>query len=126
VLQSVGDQQKQLGSKYLTLLVQWTAKKRAAPDQPVRAHAMIPEILEAQLQQFCKRYGLIVSTKYRDSEVISIQIVDDQAATYQLWLENFGTEWTVKGWECNGQLKTDTRYQAALSRFVRSNSIGLR
>jgi hypothetical protein len=43
------------------------------------------DMLELKLQQFCKRYGLTVSTQYRDSEVISIQIVDDQAATYQLW-----------------------------------------
>jgi len=27
---------------------------------------------------------------------------------------------------CTGQQKTDTRYQAAFSRFVRSNSMGLR
>ena len=60
---------------------------------------MIPDTLNLQLQDFCRKYGLIVSTQYRDSEVISVQIVDDQSTTYQLWLENSGVEWKVKGWD---------------------------
>jgi len=64
---------------------------------------MIPDNLREQLQRFCSRHGLLLSDRYRDSEVISIQIIDDQATPYQLWLEHSNESWRAKAWDykCN-------------------------
>jgi hypothetical protein len=44
------------------------------------------EQVDPPLAAWAKRHGLHVSTRYKDSEVRSVAIVDDAGCEYQLWL----------------------------------------
>jgi len=58
-----------------------------------------PEALDLQLESFCKKNGLHVSTKYQGEEVRSVAIVDDQGVGYQIWFEALDGAWIVKAWD---------------------------
>ena len=55
--------------------------------------------IDAELNSFAESNGLHVYARYRDSEVRSIEIVDDQAYSYQLWLEPTHVGWRVCVWD---------------------------
>jgi len=44
---------------------------------------------------FRSRHGLFVKRNYKEAEVRSISIVDDQGAAYQIWLESLAEGWRV-------------------------------
>lgn len=43
-------------------------------------------MIDAILTEWAARHGLHVQTRYRDEEVRSVDVVDDQGARYQVWL----------------------------------------
>ena len=45
------------------------------------------EDFDEMLETWARRHGLSVSTQYKDEEVRSVAIVDDDGCEYQLWLE---------------------------------------
>jgi hypothetical protein len=57
-----------------------------------------PEQVDRALGDFCEEFGLHLSTEYRDEEVRSIDVVDDQASSYQIWLEQSDSGWIVRLW----------------------------
>ena len=61
--------------------------------------AEYPKQIERALSDFCDEFGLLMSTTYRGEEVRSIDVVDDQACSYQIWIEQSETGWMVKLWD---------------------------
>jgi len=58
-----------------------------------------PAKLDDQLGFFCKKNGLHVSSRYQGEEMRSVELVDDQGAGYQIWLETLDGAWIVKAWD---------------------------
>ncbi len=48
---------------------------------------MLPAILDKQCFNFCVKHGLNLSVQYQDQAIRAIQIVDDHATSYQMWVE---------------------------------------
>ncbi len=61
--------------------------------------SIYPPYLDSALIAFCEEYGLQLATKYKDSEVRSIDVVDDQGASYQIWIEGSEPDWVIKCWD---------------------------
>ena len=75
---------------------------------------MLPPEIDHQLKAFCEGYGLKIDKVYKDYEVRSISIVDDEGYSYQMWLEQTGEGWTV---HATDNKRERSEHQASTSGF---------
>jgi hypothetical protein len=80
----------------IILAVQWVL------GGPIGERAMQTSYAEidSQLEAWAKTASLAVCRQYKDEEVRSTDVVDDQGCRYQIWVERAElSEWSVKAWD---------------------------